>query len=95
VAGGSSELFAAALDDRLHQPYREANVPALAALRDQPPVGALGATISGSGPTAIVWTRPDAAAACADELTGRFPEATVRQLAVSARGAVHEGVRSS
>ena len=95
VACGSGELFAAALHDRLHQPYREPRVPALAAVRDRPPVGALGATISGSGPTAIVWARPEAAAACAGELTGRFPDTTVRQLGVSPRGAVHEGVRNS
>jgi homoserine kinase len=87
MAGGSRELFAAALDDRLHEPYREAAVPALSAVREQAPVGALGATLSGSGPTVIVWAEEDQAEACAAELAERFPQASILQLAVTAHGA--------
>ena len=50
LASGSADLFAAALDDRLHEPYRAAKTPLLAAVRSELPSGALGATISGSGP---------------------------------------------
>ena len=47
--------------------------------------GAVGATLSGSGPTVIVWADdPDA---CAAELEGRFSEAIVMPLAVSGEGA--------
>ena len=76
-----AELFAAALDDRLHEPYRAANAPLLAAIRDDLPAGAVGATMSGSGPTVIVWAGPDAVDDCAAELTARFPAAQVLPLA--------------
>jgi homoserine kinase len=87
LASGSEELFAEALDDRLHEPYRTNAAPLLEAVRKQPPAGALGATLSGSGPTVIVWARGDAARACADELARRHPDVGVLTLAVSPEGA--------
>ena len=87
VAANSSELFAAAADDRLHEPYRAPQAPLLAAVRDRLPEGALGATLSGSGPTVIVWARRDAASACSAELAERFPDADVLQLSISPTGA--------
>jgi len=87
LASGSEDLFSEALADRLHEPYREASAPLLTAVRERPPVGALGATISGSGPTVIVWARPDAASACADELTATYPDTKVLVLPVSPEGA--------
>jgi homoserine kinase len=87
LSSGSAELFAEALDDRLHEPYRAASAPLLEAVRERPPPGALGATLSGSGPTVIVWARPDAAEDCAGELSRRHPDVTVLTLAVSPRGA--------
>jgi len=87
LAGGSAELFAAAADDRLHEPYRAAKAPLLAAVRAELPAGALAATLSGSGPTVMVWARPDAVDACAAELTGRFPAAEVFPLPIAAEGA--------
>ena len=87
LAAGDADLFAAALADRLHEPYRAAGAPLFGELRSEPPQGALGTTISGSGPTVIVWAREDAADACAAELTARFPAAQVLRLAVAASGA--------
>jgi len=87
VATGSAELFAAAADDRLHEPYRAPQAPALAAVRERLPDGALGATLSGSGPTVIVWARPDSAVACAAELTERFPDTDILHLSISPAGA--------
>jgi homoserine kinase len=87
LASGSAGLFAAALDDRLHEPYRAKKAPLLAAVRGQLPAGALGATISGSGPTVIVWAREDEADAVAAELSDRFPDERVLWLAVSKEGA--------
>jgi homoserine kinase len=55
------ELIAGGLGDRLHQPYRaglyprSAEIVAAAAAH-----GALGATISGAGPTVLVWCRTPA-----------------------------------
>src|SRR5581483_9698820 len=58
LASGDASLFGASADDRLHEPYRAAAAPHLAELRAALPDGALGATLSGSGPTVIVWARP-------------------------------------
>jgi homoserine kinase len=87
LAGGSPELFGAALADRLHEPYRAATAPLLAAVRERLPAGALGATLSGSGPTVVVWARPDDADDCAAELAAAFPAERVLVLGVSAQGA--------
>jgi homoserine kinase len=87
VASCSEQLFAAALDDRLHQPYRAKTAPLFEAVRADLPEDALGATISGSGPTVIVWARTGAAEACAAELRRLFPEVSVLSLAVSPQGA--------
>jgi homoserine kinase len=89
LASGSAELFAEALDDRLHEPYRTAGDPMLDAVREHLPPDALGATLSGSGPTIIVWARDDAGTKCADELSRRYPDTRVLTLAVSPKGA-HE-----
>jgi homoserine kinase len=87
LAAGSPELFAASTDDRLHEPYRAANAPLLAEVREPLPAGALGATLSGSGPTVIVWARREDADACVTELASRFPAADVLRLAISPKGA--------
>jgi homoserine kinase len=87
LASGSEELFAAALEDRLHEPYRAARAPLLAAVRAGLPAGALGATLSGSGPTVIVWARERDAKACAEELAARHPDAQILRLAVATTGA--------
>ena len=84
---GSAELFAEALDDRLHEPHRAANAPLLAEVRGDLPPGALGATISGSGPTVVVWTRDDAVETCVAELVNRYPDVDVLPLPASPKGA--------
>jgi len=50
-------------------------------------VGALGATLSGSGPAVIVWARDEVAEACEQELAGRFPGERVLRLRVAPTGA--------
>jgi homoserine kinase len=93
LAGGAAHLFAAAAGDKLHEPYREKHAPHLRAVRADLPQGALGATLSGSGPTVIVWAEPAAAQAVAAELAERFPEHTVLPLEVSPVGAVASATR--
>ena len=85
LATGDADLFAAALDDRLHEPYRAS--PLLAAIRAELPEGAAGATLSGSGPTVIVWARPEAAVSLAAELSRRYPDVEVMRLKVTPTGA--------
>jgi homoserine kinase len=87
LASRSEDVFAAALDDRLHEPYRAEHAPRLAEVRGEPPTGALGATISGSGPTVIVWAHPDHAKECSVELSNRFPDVEVLWLSTSPKGA--------
>ena len=86
IAAGDPKLFAAALADELHEPYRAANAPALELVRSEPPPGAVGATISGSGPTVIVWAEAEQVDACTRELESRFGDASVLPLAISPRG---------
>jgi homoserine kinase len=83
IAGRDDALLAAAFDDRLHEPYRPSRI--LDAVRAEPPPGAAGATLSGSGPTVIVWAED--ARACAAELEQRFPDDDVLALRISADGA--------
>jgi homoserine kinase len=60
---GDLDLVAAGLRDRIHQPYRAHLFPRSAAIMERAPaLGALGATISGAGPTVLVWARAEAAA---------------------------------
>ncbi len=87
LASGSAELLAAAFEDRLHEPFRAPSAPLLGAVRERLPAGAVGATLSGSGPTVLVWARREAVQACVDELTERFPEARVLRLSVAPVGA--------
>ena len=84
-ASGSETLFAAALDDRLHEPYRSAF---LADVRADLPATALGATLSGSGPTVIVWARRGSGADCLADLRRRWPRVEATLLGVSSRGAI-------
>jgi homoserine kinase len=85
---GDWDLVARGLDDRLHQPRREQLYPrSMDVVRSARELGALGATISGAGPTVLVW--------CAYEATGpvlgRLAErcegwADVRHVAFEPRG---------
>ena len=83
IATGDARLFAASNDDRLHEPHRAAAAPHLSELRADLPDGALGATLSGSGPTVIVWAERD----ISDELRGRYPRYDVMPLGVAHEGA--------
>ena len=83
IAAGDERLFAASHDDRLHEPHRAATAPLLAELRADLPDGALGATLSGSGPTVIVWAEQD----ISEKLRARVPEHEVMCLRVARQGA--------
>jgi homoserine kinase len=87
LATGSIELFASAGVDRLHEPYRCVNAPLLDAVRAEPPHGTVAVTLSGSGPSVIVWARAADVDACADELRERFPDDTVLSLTTTPSGA--------
>ena len=87
LAAGSPALFAASAADRLHEPYRAGDAPHLAAIRADLPDGALGAALSGSGPTVLVWVDRAREADVVRELAARFPDYDVRTLSVTSIGA--------
>jgi len=75
LATADLELIAAGLHDRLHQPHRAHLFPRSAATLDAAGrLGALGATISGAGPTVMFWCR------------GERSESVARALAAEAEG---------
>jgi homoserine kinase len=56
LAMGDLALIAHGLQDRIHQPRREPLYPrSMELVRRAPDLGALGATISGAGPTVLFW----------------------------------------
>jgi homoserine kinase len=55
LATGNREAFPAALEDRLHQPYRMAHVPGMAEILKLRPPGLLGCALSGAGPAMLVF----------------------------------------
>ena len=87
LAAGDGELLADAFADRLHEPYRASEAPLLAAVRADLPDEAAGATLSGSGPTVIVWAREGMTASCAAALRERFPAEQVSALGIAPLGA--------
>lgn len=87
LASGDKTLFAASAEDRLHEPYRAVHAPHLEAIRRDLPVGALGATLSGSGPTVIVWAEKERVAEVVAALAARFPAHDVMHLPVTTTGA--------
>jgi homoserine kinase len=56
---GRPELLCAALEDRIHQPYRAALCPLLPALQElKGKDGILGAALSGAGPSVLIFVDP-------------------------------------
>jgi homoserine kinase len=86
LTGGRSDLIGDALDDRLHEPYRAPLVPLLAEVRARiADLPALGATLSGAGPTVLVWCEPGLAPTVARGLQ-ELERARAEPLAVAPAG---------
>ncbi len=83
------DLVAAGLSDRIHQPRRRPLYPRSMELVDAATdLGALGATISGAGPTVLVWTTWQDAGKVAEALEDRCAGwAEVRRLPFCPHGA--------
>ena len=87
IAAGDAELLRAAFRDRLHEPYRLENAPLLRLLREELPAAA-GVTLSGSGPSVVVWAEPAQAADVAARIAQIVPADTkVLPLRVAREGA--------
>jgi homoserine kinase len=69
LARGDLSLVGRGLHDRLHQPYRAHLFPdSMRLLERAEELGAIGATISGAGPTVLFWTQLDATGAVVGRL---------------------------
>ncbi|MBL8230303.1 MAG: homoserine kinase [Bryobacterales bacterium] len=55
LATGTTSAFPAALEDRMHQPYRAKLVPGLEEVLRLRAPGLLGCCLSGAGPSILVW----------------------------------------
>lgn len=89
LLGGHPELVEEALHaDVVHEPHRARLVPELGEVRDAiDETKALGATLSGAGPTVLVWCEPADAAQAVGSLSIDFPDSQVLSLACAAEGA--------
>lgn len=88
------DLIAAGLRDRLHQPHRAHLYPRSAELLEGvSKLGALGATISGAGPTVLVWCHYEQTGALVDVLTRTSAGwAEVRRVTFESQGADVRGL---
>jgi homoserine kinase len=72
---GDLSLIAASLNDKIHQARRRDLYPrSMELVEKAPELGALGATISGAGPTVLVWTIWQDAGKVTEELEARCGE---------------------
>jgi len=83
------DLLASGLVDRIHQPRRRELYPrSMELVEAAAELGALGATISGAGPTVLVWTTWQDAGKVSAELEGRCEGwAEVRRIPFTPHGA--------
>lgn len=89
---GRGDWLKAALQDRLHQPYRQALIPGYEAVRVAAvAAGAYGMVISGAGPTLLALVDTERAATVETAIASAWKEAgitaSVRSLAIDTQGA--------
>jgi homoserine kinase len=89
LANGDLDLISRGLADRLHQPHRASLFPRSAhVIEHAREYGALGATLSGAGPTVLVWCQFDQTAGVMDRLRREAEGwATVQRVPFEATGA--------
>jgi homoserine kinase len=87
IASGDAGLLADAFHDRLHEPFRAPDAPLLQELRVNPVEGQAGVTLSGSGPSVVVWTAKPQTDDVAQRLRNRYPDAQIFALGIAAKGA--------
>jgi homoserine kinase len=90
VEGGAYDLLWDAMQDRMHQPYRQTLVPGLAeALATKPRPGLVGVALRGSGPSVMALARDhlsEIGEAIANSFRSQGMPATVRLLEVDREG---------
>jgi homoserine kinase len=92
---GRPDLLIAALDDRLHQPYRASLCPLLPCLKElSGQSGILGVVLSGAGPSVLMFLAPDASLAkvcrlVSSHLKKNNLSAELLRTSIAPRGARH------
>ena len=88
LAKDDFSLIARGLADRLHQPRRQHLYPRSMELVERATeLGALGATISGAGPTVLFWCHWEQTGALMERLRSDAPDCEIRRVAFAAGGA--------
>lgn len=91
LASGAFHHLAAGLEDKLHQPYRQALIPGMAdVLNAAKTAGAYGAALSGAGPCLIAFTETNSDAigqAMVTAFASHRVQASYLNLAIDAEGA--------
>jgi homoserine kinase len=88
LARGDLSLIARGLSDRLHQPRRRSLYAwSMDLVERAEELGALGATISGAGPTVLFWCQWDQTGGLVERLREAAPEADVRRVTFAPTGA--------
>ncbi len=95
LGSGQYDLIGDAMQDRLHQPYRQSLIPGLAEVLQIPRVpGLIGVALSGSGPSVIAFATHNLdpiSASISDRFRAAGLEASVRKLQAAEEGIViHE-----
>jgi homoserine kinase len=87
LSSGELDALPSALDDRLHQPDRADLTPLFCLMQEHlPELGAYGVTLSGAGPSALLWVRAEQAGAIAVRVAALAPDAIVMPLSPEPRG---------
>jgi homoserine kinase len=89
LVNGDLDALPRALDDRLHQPDRSALTPMFCSIQEHlAQLGAYGCTLSGAGPSTLLWVAADQAGEAAERVAALLPDARVLPLAPEPRGAL-------
>lgn len=81
LARADFDLVARGLDDRIHQPRRAHLYPrSIELLGRARELGALGATISGAGPTVLLWSHFEQTGGVLEALRAEAPDCEVRRV---------------
>jgi homoserine kinase len=88
LARGDLSLIGRGLADALHQPHRRSLYPRSMELVERASeFGALGATISGAGPTVLFWSHWEQTGALVEALRAEAPDCEVRRVTFAPGGA--------
>jgi homoserine kinase len=87
LVSGDLDLVTRGLSDRIHQPRRESLYPrSMELLRRARDLGAIGASISGAGPTVLFWCHWEQTGSLYERLRVEAPDCDVRRVTFSPSG---------